>query len=81
VQEGATVVICDVSASILEETKREIDSTGGRCMVLVFGIGRKGEVDAAVDSVMSESGRIWVQLNSAGIVLENNFLDISQEEW
>ena len=80
-QEGATVLICDIDEKGLKATSEEIKKIGNIYESFVFDIGIKEEVDSTINMILRKYMKIDVLVNSAGIVKENSFLDVSEEEW
>ena len=79
--EGATVLICDIDEKGLTETSNIIEETGGTTERYVFDIGIKKETDAAVHTMIDKYKKIDVLVYSVGIVMENLFKDVTEEEW
>src|SRR5919199_5708851 len=66
-QFGADVAIVSRTRSELEETASEIEKTGRRSLVLPGDVSRKADVEAAVQQVVNEWGRIDILVNNAGV--------------
>ena len=79
--EGATVLICDIDKRGLKETSEKIIKFGAIYESFVFDISDKKEVDTAVKNILQKYEKIDVLVYSAGIVRENSFIDVSEEEW
>lgn len=82
-QEGAKVIVADISQRRAEAVAAEINGTGKRPKAIgVRGdVSKKTEVDAMVAEGKKRFGPINVIVNNAGIGQIKNFADISPEEW
>jgi NAD(P)-dependent dehydrogenase (short-subunit alcohol dehydrogenase family) len=72
--EGAKVVIADVADG--QALATSLGATYLRC-----DVGHKADVDALVDAVLKQHGRIDVLVNNAGIVKTTEFLDITEADF
>ncbi len=79
---GAKVV---VNYNSSEEAAREvvgaIESDGGEAKAIKADVSQPEEVDAMVNSLVKEWGRIDILVNNAGITRDNLMMRMSQEEW
>ena len=66
-REGARVAVADVDLSGAEETVRLIEGVGGRGVALQVDVTKSGEVEALVDRVVKEFGRLDCAFNNAGV--------------
>ena len=82
-QEGARVVVADISQRRAEAVVEEINGASRRKKAIAVrgDVARKSEVDAMVSEVRKKFGPITVLVNNAGIAQIKDFLDISPEEW
>lgn len=80
-KEGAKVAISGRNSGPLQETAAVIKAAGGEVMVLTADVQQKAQVEAMIDQVISQWGRIDVLVNNAGICNEAKFVDISESEW
>ena len=82
-QEGAHVVVLDVSQRRAETVVHEINAAVGRqaATPVRADVSRKDEVEAAIGEARSQLGPIQILVNNAGIAQIKNFVDISPDEW
>lgn len=76
VRQGAEVVICGRTESAGLETAEEVGCEFRQCDVRTFE-----EVEALVEGVVDDYGRLDVVVNNAGIGSETSLDEMSLEEW
>ena len=79
--EGADIAVVDANPETAAATGREVQRLGRRALVKVADVSRFHAVDAAVNEIAAELGRIDVLVNNAGIEKRAPFLDIRPEDW
>jgi 3-oxoacyl-[acyl-carrier protein] reductase len=80
--EGAVVVLSDVTnEAAAAETLAAIVGAGGKGMVEMFDVGDAALVDAAVQRILAEQGRIDILVNNAGITRDNLLMRLSEEDF
>ncbi|HSM00076.1 MAG TPA: 3-oxoacyl-[acyl-carrier-protein] reductase [Candidatus Limnocylindria bacterium] len=80
--EGAVVVLSDVTnEAAAAETLAAIVGAGGKGMVEMFDVGDAAQVDAAVQRILAEQGRIDILVNNAGITRDNLLMRLSEEDF
>jgi 3-oxoacyl-[acyl-carrier protein] reductase len=77
---GAAVVCADIVSGPVEETAKAIVDAGGRASAQVTDVSRKDEVDALVVAAADQFGRLDVMCNIAGIILNAQVVDLSEED-
>jgi 3-oxoacyl-[acyl-carrier protein] reductase len=80
-REGARVVVADVDAQGVDDTLREIRSSGGDAVAALVDVSRPEDVAAMTDSALTHHGKVDVAVNSAAIARVQRFLDITIEDW
>lgn len=82
---GATVVIWDLNAAGLEETRKMIEELRskkdkvGQCFHYQVDISNRFRVYEAAERVKREVGNVSILVNNAGIVQGKRFLELSDE--
>ncbi len=80
--EGAVVVLSDVTnEAAAAETLAAIVGAGGKGMLEMFDVGDAAQVDAAVQRILAEQGRIDILVNNAGITRDNLLMRLSEEDF
>jgi NAD(P)-dependent dehydrogenase (short-subunit alcohol dehydrogenase family) len=80
-EEGATVALGDVQLEAAQEVAREITRRGGRAIALALDVGDAAQVQAFVDRVAGELGRLDVMFANAGIAHSAPFLEHPEAQW
>ena len=82
-QEGARVVVTDISQRRAEAVAAELNGSSRRkkAIALRADVSKKDEVDAMVTEARKQLGPITILVNNAGIGQIKTFLDISPAEW
>jgi len=80
-REGADIGILDINGETANNTSHEIRHLGRRATVIVTDVSKFRAVEAAVNDVAAELGRIDVLVNNAGIEKRAPFLEITPEDW
>ncbi|MDB5215471.1 MAG: dehydrogenase, short-chain alcohol dehydrogenase like protein [Myxococcaceae bacterium] len=65
--EGASVVVADVSEAGIEETARMIEQRGARALAVRCDVTRAEDIEAALDKTVSTFGRLDFAFNNAGV--------------
>jgi len=81
-QMGARVVINYVSRpEAAEETKAQVESLGGECMLVKFDVSKTTEVQEAFKQITSECGRIDILVCNAGITRDGLLATMKEDAW
>jgi 2-hydroxycyclohexanecarboxyl-CoA dehydrogenase len=84
-REGAAVVITDINTTTLEETARDIRSSGGQVTAIGGDATRREGVRMVVETALTQSGRIDVLFNHLGGmpagVVSRSFLTDDESIW
>lgn len=80
--EGAFVVVGYLAREKdADHTLALVRDSGGDGRTLAFDVAKRPEVDAAIDTIAKERGRIDVLVNNAGIARDELFPLMSQKSW
>ena len=80
-QRGATVVLADVNADLLEETVQSIAARGGAASAEVLDVRDFAAVKKTVDGIVDKYGRIDYIFNNAGIGIGSEAHEHPHEAW
>src|SRR5574344_1544750 len=64
---GADVAVVDLKAEWLEETVSKVQALGRKALPLACDVGDATQVNATIDAVIKEFGRVDIMINNAGI--------------
>ena len=79
--EGATVAIGDIDAAGADLVAKELRGAGARALAVGVDVGDSGQVQAFVDRVVAEHGRLDVMFANAGIAHSAPFLEHPEADW
>lgn len=79
-EEGAKVAICDINAEKIAEAAKTL-SAKGDVRGFACDISDKEQVDAMVEQVAKEFGRIDILINNAGITKDAQFYKMTPEQF
>lgn len=79
--EGAVVAIGDVEAAGAEQVAHEITGRGGKALASALDVGDAAQVDAFVERIAREHGRLDVMMANAGIAHSAPFLEHPEAQW
>jgi len=80
-REGADVVAAEINSETAAQTAREIESLGRRSAAHPLNVARVAEIQAMVDHVVAQFGRIDILVNVAGVAQTKPFLELVEEDW
>lgn len=78
---GAFVGLVSRSAPQLEGLENEIRNRGGRCRIFAGDVADRAFVQATVNALQQERGRVDVLVNNAGIGIFKNSEELTEAEW
>ncbi len=77
--DGATVAVNDMNQQPPEQTLQAIKAGGGRGFAVQADVAVKDEVDAMVERVVANAGRLDIVVNNAGICPLVEFFDATEQ--
>ena len=80
-ERGAAVAIAARRVDRLESLAGEIESAGGRALVIEADVTEREQAEAAVARTVDELGRLDTVINNAGVMLLGPILDAPIDEW
>jgi NAD(P)-dependent dehydrogenase (short-subunit alcohol dehydrogenase family) len=80
-EEGATVALGDVQLEAAQKVAQEIERGGGKAIAIGLDVGDAAQVQAFVDRVAGEFGRLDVMFANAGIAHSAPFLEHPEAQW
>ena len=79
--EGAAVALADVDVQEAEVVAKEIVGRGGRAIAVGVDVGDSAQVQAYVERIVADFGRLDVMFANAGIAHSAPFLDHPEGQW
>jgi len=79
--EGARVAVCDINPELMQQTLAEIRSKGGEAEGYAVDVTSKEQIAAMVKGVMAKWGRIDCVVNNAGIVMDAQLKNMTDEQF
>jgi NAD(P)-dependent dehydrogenase (short-subunit alcohol dehydrogenase family) len=80
-EEGAAIALGDVQGEAAETVAREIQRRGGKAIAVALDVGEAAQVQAFVDRVVGEFGRLDILFANAGIAHSAPFLEHPEVQW
>ncbi len=80
-EEGAKVVINDVNLEGANKVAEKIKANGGEAIVIKADISKKDEVEAMVQKVIEQFGRLDILVNNAGINRDAFAKKMTEDDW
>ena len=78
---GADIVLCDLLADELEESRKAIADLGRRALAVRVDVTKIPEIQAMVGRAVEEFGRVDILVNNAGINITQWAVDVTEEAW
>jgi 2-deoxy-D-gluconate 3-dehydrogenase len=82
-QAGADVVVTELPGKehLAQQTAGEIQAAGRRGLVIALDVTQESSIQAMVEHVLEEWGRIDILVNNAGINIRQFAIDVTEEAW
>jgi 3-oxoacyl-[acyl-carrier protein] reductase len=78
---GVTVVVTDVAAERAEGVAQAIRDDGGKAVAAELDVTSSSAVDALVQSIERDHGRLDIVVNSAGFPVDRPLLKMTDDDW
>ena len=78
--QGAAIVVADLNLEGIDDTVSAIKEAGGKAIGVELNVTNKDSVDAMVEKVLAEYGRIDILVNNAGISQKVTVQDMTLED-
>ena len=78
---GADIAITAREAERLSETAAAVREAGRRCLPLAMDVTDVASIEAAVETVAAELGRIDILVNNAGVNIPRPAVEVTEEQW
>lgn len=79
--EGADLALSDVKTEWLEETHSKVQALGRRAEVYAVDVSNGAQVQAGVDQIAKDFGKMDIVVNNAGITRDGLLVRMSEEDW
>lgn len=76
---GADIVAVDILPA--EDTRRQVEGLGRRCLAVAANLGERPAIGAVIDQAKRFSGQLDILVNCAGIIRRENFENFSEKDW
>lgn len=80
-EEGASVVVVDIDESRARETASQLNREGRTATAVRADVSSGAEIEALVDGVLADSGRVDILVNNAGLAVFRSVEHCTEEEW
>jgi NAD(P)-dependent dehydrogenase (short-subunit alcohol dehydrogenase family) len=78
---GADIAVLDFNGAAADARAAEVRAVGRKAVGVQVDATSKSGLEAALQRILAELGRVDILLNAAGINSGTPFLEISEEEW
>jgi NAD(P)-dependent dehydrogenase (short-subunit alcohol dehydrogenase family) len=80
-QDGAAIAVNDIDPESAAATAAEIEQLGRRSIPVTADISKLVEIQAMIQRVVSELGRLDILVNNAGLIRTNAFGSVTESDW
>ena len=81
-EEGASVAVVDLDQTAASEAAGRLPLTeGARAIGIGANVGQAADVEAAIERTVAELGGLHILMNNAGVIRDNLFFKMSEEDW
>lgn len=78
---GADVVAVDLKTEFVQQTAEEVRKLGRKAWTVAANVSDAASVDAAVEQILAEAGRVDILVNNAGITKDTLLMRMSEADW
>ena len=79
--EGADIVAVDLKTDLVQETVEEVRKLGRKAWAVAANVSEAASVEAAVEQILKEAGRVDILVNNAGITKDGLLMRMSEADW
>jgi NAD(P)-dependent dehydrogenase (short-subunit alcohol dehydrogenase family) len=78
---GCDLVIADIQENKLQDTAKEVEKLGRRCLPLKTDVLSTEQIENSVKKAIDEFGHLDILVNAAGIVIASLLVELPEETW
>jgi 3-oxoacyl-[acyl-carrier protein] reductase len=78
---GADIVAVDLKTDFVQETVEEVRKLGRKAWAVAANVSEAASVEAAVEQILKEAGRVDILVNNAGITKDGLLMRMSEADW
>jgi 3-oxoacyl-[acyl-carrier protein] reductase len=79
--EGADIAAVDLKTDFVQETVEEVRKLGRKAWAVAANVSEAASVEAAVEQILKEAGRVDILVNNAGITKDGLLMRMSEADW
>jgi 3-oxoacyl-[acyl-carrier protein] reductase len=79
--QGADIVAVDLKTDFVQETVDEVRKLGRKAWAVAANVAEAASVEAAVEQILKETGRVDILVNNAGITKDGLLMRMSEADW
>ena len=80
-EQGATVIVTDITATACSSVVNKIKKAGGKAICYKLDVSNAKEVNSVISSIVKKFGRLDILVNNAGIYQSKPALKITEKDW
>lgn len=78
---GAQLAIADINAEAARAAAAELSARGPKCVGYAVNVANSAEVDAMVEAVIKDFGKLDILINNAGVTRDGLLVRMTDEAW
>jgi 3-oxoacyl-[acyl-carrier protein] reductase len=79
--QGADIAAVDLKTEFVQETVEEVRKLGRKAWAVAANVSEAASVEAAVEQILKEAGRVDILVNNAGITKDGLVMRMSEADW